>query len=271
MDKRKGFTLIELLVVIAIIAILMAILIPALNRAKKQAKVSMCLSNMHQWGLGFMMYMDDNDGLFSDDRQLREGFWMTVIRPYHADVGELRCCPEAMKPAVPLGGGGGASGNTFTAWGAFSASALEWALDGHYGSYGLNAWIYNTSNPFAGNKDGSDYWRGYNNVPSPSNVPLVLDCVWVDGWPFHADRPYMGDDHLERGYSGRSFLGRFCINRHNGFVNGAFMDASARKLGLKELWKLKWHRNFDTAGPYTMAGGVTPDDWPDWMRPLTDY
>jgi prepilin-type processing-associated H-X9-DG protein len=66
-------------------------------------------------------------------------------------------------------------------------------------------------------------------------------------------------------------MARFCINRHNGFVNGAFMDTSVRKLGLKELWTLKWHRNFDTAGPYTLAGGVTPDDWPEWMRSLTDY
>ena len=268
MDKRKGFTLVELLVVIAIIAILMAILIPALNRARKMAKMSICMSNLHQWSIACTLYMDDNDGLFSQDELNADGFWQCVLRPYYADIGDLRCCPMALKPAVPSGGGGGASGSTFIAWGVFSASALQWAEDGDYGSYGLNGWLY-SGRPFVGNEE--DYWKGYNNVPSPSNVPLILDCVWIDGWPFADNGPYMGDNHLEQGYGGRSFLGRFCINRHNGFVNGAFMDASVRKIGVKELWKLKWHRKFDTAGPYTLAGGVTPDDWPDWMQSFTDY
>jgi len=59
---RKGFTLIELLVVIAIIAVLMAILMPALNRAREQGKRAACLSNLKQLGLAWIMYADDNDG-----------------------------------------------------------------------------------------------------------------------------------------------------------------------------------------------------------------
>ena len=61
MNKRKGFTLIELLVVIAIIAILMAILIPALNRVREQGKRAVCLSNVKQLGLAWVLYADDND------------------------------------------------------------------------------------------------------------------------------------------------------------------------------------------------------------------
>ena len=60
MDKSRGFTLIELLVVIAIIAILMAILIPALNRAREQGKRAACLSNVKQLGLAWVLYADDN-------------------------------------------------------------------------------------------------------------------------------------------------------------------------------------------------------------------
>ena len=61
MCKQRGFTLIELLVVIAIIAILMAILMPALNRAREQGKRAACLSNLKQLTLAWIVYADDND------------------------------------------------------------------------------------------------------------------------------------------------------------------------------------------------------------------
>jgi prepilin-type N-terminal cleavage/methylation domain-containing protein/prepilin-type processing-associated H-X9-DG protein len=61
MGNRRGFTLIELLVVIAIIAVLMAILLPALNRVKEQGKRAVCLSNLKQLSLAWIMYADDND------------------------------------------------------------------------------------------------------------------------------------------------------------------------------------------------------------------
>ncbi len=66
-------------------------------------------------------------------------------------------------------------------------------------------------------------------------------------------------------------MSRICIDRHNGGINMLLMDWSVRKVGLKELWTLKWHRQFDTAGPWTKAGGVEPEDWPEWMRKFRDY
>ena len=59
--RRVGFTLIELLVVIAIIAVLMAILMPALNRAREQGKRAACLNNLKQLALAWIMYADEND------------------------------------------------------------------------------------------------------------------------------------------------------------------------------------------------------------------
>ena len=61
MKKQKAFTLIELLVVIAIIAVLMAILFPALNRAREQGRRAVCLSNLKQLTLAWIMYADEND------------------------------------------------------------------------------------------------------------------------------------------------------------------------------------------------------------------
>jgi prepilin-type N-terminal cleavage/methylation domain-containing protein/prepilin-type processing-associated H-X9-DG protein len=62
MYKRKAFTLIELLVVIAIIALLMAILMPALNIAREQGKRAVCLSHLRQLTLGWILYAEDHDG-----------------------------------------------------------------------------------------------------------------------------------------------------------------------------------------------------------------
>ena len=62
-----------------------------------------------------------------------------------------------------------------------------------------------------------------------------------------------------------------CMNRHNGFVSAVFMDFSSRKVGVKELWTLKWHREFDIAGSWTKAGGVQPENWPQWMKSFKEY
>jgi prepilin-type N-terminal cleavage/methylation domain-containing protein/prepilin-type processing-associated H-X9-DG protein len=64
MQRPKGFTLIELLVVIAIIAILMAVLMPALQRVKKQARGILCRHNLKNYGLAGRLYLDDNDNVF---------------------------------------------------------------------------------------------------------------------------------------------------------------------------------------------------------------
>ncbi len=72
---RRAFTLIELLVVIAIIAILAAMLLPALSRAKEQAKRTNCKSNMRQLGIATLMYASDNRDRLPDLKNLGVWFW----------------------------------------------------------------------------------------------------------------------------------------------------------------------------------------------------
>ncbi len=96
---RRAFTLIELLVVIAIIAILAAILFPVFAQARESARMSSCLSNLKQVGLGVMMYVQDYDEKYPDTiawGRMWTGVW--VADPTNPDT--VRYIPELTQPYV---------------------------------------------------------------------------------------------------------------------------------------------------------------------------
>ena len=101
--KVKGFTLIELLVVVAIIALLVAILLPALGKAREQARSVVCRSNLQQWALAGVLYAQNNE-MMVPHRNGPSGWdaWYTYLYPYirgtHRTVG-LRglVCPTFRK------------------------------------------------------------------------------------------------------------------------------------------------------------------------------
>ncbi len=248
-----GFTLIELLVVIAIIALLMGILMPALQRVKALAKVAVCQSNLHQWALIWSMYTNDHDGYFQThvpgEEQTNTDRWPLVVRDYYSDV-KIRLCPAATKPLTEGGE------NPLAAWGKFE--------DDVYASYGLNEYVENRS-------DATNFWRNVNDTRGKaSSIPIFLDCLWYDVRPFDVDIPPMYDGSMT-GLAGTNEMRRVCLNRHNAAINGLFMDWSTRKIGLKELWTLKWARDFDTSNAWTKAGGAVAKDWPEWMRNFQEY
>ena len=266
---RGGFTLVELLVVIAIIALLMSILMPALARVRKQAKDVICQSNLKQWGVIFSMYTGDYNGYFHKGwAGARVRHWMVVLRPYYNEQ-KLRFCPMAMKPRSEGGRG------ITSAWGIFVGG---WGGEGgdeegsegdEFGSYGINSWVCNPPEGQEPYGPPKKYWRTAD-VKNAANVPLFLDAWWFDGWPESTNEPLDFEDIYLSGNSMEA-MGDFCVNRHGGFLDGLFLDFSIRKIGIKELWKLKWHRTFNTDDRWTIAGGVNPDDWPEWMQGFKDY
>ena len=147
MNKRRGFTLIELLVVIAIIALLMSILVPALGRARRQARAAICMSNLRQWGSIFAMYTGENNGNYMQGYWTTPSqMWMVSLRPYCKAAGGITLCPEAIKTRVQ-----GERDGPFSAWGIFTDDADEYGfIKGDHGSYGNNSYnsnhILKTSN-----------------------------------------------------------------------------------------------------------------------------
>jgi len=267
MCTRKAFTLIELLVVIAIIALLMAILMPALNRAKKQAKAAACQMNLHQWSQIWAMYCQENDGYFCEAPSSGERWeWIVALQPLYATKSGILLCPMATKRLPNL-----------SPWGGPFRIYIMWTpetdpSDYEECSYGVNNWIYK---PLPGQDTMQQRQTKWNwktaDVRGGNNIPVFADTMWRGGGPTEmgvkGDPPQFDGQWLGAGHE----MKHLCINRHNGSTNHLFMDWSIRKVGLKELWTLKWHRQFDTAGPWTTAGGCRPDDWPQWMRNFKDY
>src|SRR5277367_3965463 len=93
---KAGFTLIELLVVIAIIAILAALLLPALARAKQQAKQTSCINNMRQMGIAIGIYVSDNKVYPGDYSAVNNAYvWMLRLLPAAGNNRNVFFCPAA--------------------------------------------------------------------------------------------------------------------------------------------------------------------------------
>lgn len=257
MRARKAFTLVELLVVIAIIALLMSILMPALARARKQAKIVLCQSNLKQMCAATLMYTDSYDSRFWSGwgaNNVDNEWWLNVLQPYYKDY-DVRLCPEATQPLPNT-----ARGATFYAW-----TGSGWLGSEGYGSFGINGWLENYPEEYDW-LDPQRRWRTAN-VRNAAFIPVFVDCRWIDGWPQHFDPPPTISDEPAPPTESKYMI-RFCINRHDGYVNGSFLDQSVRKVGLKELWKLKWNRKFD------LDGGPPPDEFDSlapWMAGFKDY
>jgi prepilin-type N-terminal cleavage/methylation domain-containing protein/prepilin-type processing-associated H-X9-DG protein len=279
MKTRRAFTLIELLVVLSILTLLMALLLPTLQHVRKQAKAVVCQANLRQWGTLHATALAENPGPWSDRHPSAgdywywgwgwgaEGWWgpwgpepTPQARQQYDQIKGILCCPMATRPSRT--DGEWAAGGTYLAWGW---PGREPYPPHGYGSYGMNRWT-------------QWYWYYYYgkdelsfnpmNERHGAQIPMYLDSCFPGTELWETMRP-PPCDAVPTGLTGPA--NGSCINRHDGYVNGLFLDLSVRKAGLKELWTLNWHKHFNANNAWTKAGGVKPEDWPPWMRSFKDY
>jgi hypothetical protein len=282
MKQKNAFTKKDLIVVLFCVGFLLANLAAIGEAGRKRAKAVVCLSNLMKWGQIFQAYTADNDGFFhSRSIGVYNNLWPYVYKSYYIDK-MMRFCPTAANPTLYTGsfgtwnynlGGyrptpdlpmpGEREYNPFN-----EVNAYE---DGYYtGSYGMNRYIEDMKGSDATNLR---FFR-HAGVKGAAQAPVLMDSMYLYFWPSHNAPP----PQYEGQYAGGGGEMRLqCINRHVGFVNAVFLDFSARKVGLKELWMLQYTRIrppgevFDTCGPWTSCGGVQPSDWPEWMKDFQDY
>jgi prepilin-type N-terminal cleavage/methylation domain-containing protein len=279
-----GFTLIELLVVIAIIALLMAALLPALGAARKHARSIVCQSNLRAWGTTLGLYAQENEGRFPTSFTGTTGIWL--LRGVflgqddpNADAGALHgfetkgiaLCPMAVKPgSFPFGSTayfGDVKGRVEgTAGSAFEAWEIASPAPAFRGSYGYNSWLFSGFSEFPRTSRAGPLELDLLSLKGRADIPVMLDATGLWAAPRTFDLP-PEQEEFAVGFT----MGNFVINRHSGCTNAVFLDWSVRKVGIKELWTLKWYEQFDRAGKWTRAGGVQPEDWPQWMRGFKDY
>lgn len=271
----KAFTIIELLVVISIIALLIALLLPALARARQLALSVSCLSNERQLVLALDEYLPDNRGqLFAwswdyNGNTIGSNLWITPLQPYlnlqtnnfnpatwNTGNNSVLVCPAA---SIPWTDSQNPGGNYFV-----PGTNTMWSVWPYWGSYCFNGWLYNieATNPAT---DGDSWWGGVGAAPGhghwpgnlstqqtlPSLIPAFTDGNCVDSHiqPWDSPPPNLNGPLLSMAGGNSSWS--VCIDRHHGTINVAYLDGHAAAIHLRDIWSQNW-----------MDGWVSPNPLP---------
>ena len=264
----KTFTKKDIIVALICFIFLLANIAAISEGGRKRAQAAVCLSNLHKWGQIFQAYTADNDGYFhSREIGTTWGYsrtWPYVYKPYYIDP-MMRFCPTTVNPNQT---------GTFGTWiyiipGGYPIPGEEGTVPS--GSYGMNRYVENMKGGVM--STAPEFWRRAG-VEGAAQVPVLMDAQYFYYWGSATASPpaYDGDYTTPE-------MHWICINRHTGYINAVFLDFSARKVGLKELWTLKHSRTFDTCGPWTICGNggdeqACADAWDaaaPWMKDFPEY
>jgi prepilin-type N-terminal cleavage/methylation domain-containing protein/prepilin-type processing-associated H-X9-DG protein len=275
-NRSRAFTLMELLVVIAIIAVLAALLLPVLSRAKLRARQIQCVSNVRQLTTVAYLHLQD----FSSIDHSGGSVWLPMLATYLPPTSQVRLCPLASVAQRPekIGIQFGTAENCWV-WNGAAVLTNEC-------SYTLNGWLYTPSThnpPTHGDAsyhvpDGpaGSYFVKDSNIKYPTTTPILGDGNWPDCWPNNSPslvdgtstpqggslcNLHNGDQKsYPDGLPGNCPIGRYLIARHGsaspssapraipapytqrlpGSINVGFADGHAESVRLFNLWTFTW-------------------------------
>jgi prepilin-type N-terminal cleavage/methylation domain-containing protein/prepilin-type processing-associated H-X9-DG protein len=253
-ESCRGFTLIELLVVIAIIAILAALLLPALSSAKRKAQETKCKSNLKQLTLAGFMYLSENGPIAYPSKNV---VWIPAVMPNLSSAMDTLLCPTAAQPADPRLNDF-VKGSAVNAWSWFSTAAHA-----TNGSYAINGWFYPAAATiqYVGEDLLPNYFLKDTAVQHPTTTPLFVDSVWPDMWPT-PDAPPSSDLYQLSPTDGpNGGMTIATIARHGvapsgafsdvdtgqpfpGSVNVGFADGHVESSRLDNLWLYTWNATY---------------------------
>ena len=233
-----GFTLIELLVVVAIIAVLVAILLPSLQRARSMARQVTCLSNMRNFAMGAQMYSQDNNGkmLPMNAGPGIENYWTTLIAPYVGGKREENTSTPTFNLNIRRCPSGTANiGVDYGGWSFWRFGPVCYTYNSASGTYYPAITESSVKDPSS--------WIQFADVTNYGDVNNINPFMYSPNryWAFDTD--YDDDsilDSCSRVLSGDAPYNRGAPRAHMNGSNVSFCDGSARWISMEE-----WATNID--------------------------